>query len=170
MSSSGGWSAEQLDGDRMARWARAGVARLGSVPVTRAERHLSERALRRDAPRRSDLGPFGAIDRRARSARMTGRLVRVNGALGARGASRSRVRGSRRARVGGSEGAKGRRSEIFSVLGSISEDDLGEISESKSSIFGISEIVGNFREGETTLMKISNCVFSRERIRNCLFS
>ena len=32
-----------LDGDRLARWARAGAARLGGVPVTRWERVRSAR-------------------------------------------------------------------------------------------------------------------------------
>ena len=44
--------------------------------------------------RRIRWGPFAPFGRRARVSRMTGRLVRANGALGATGASRSRVRGS----------------------------------------------------------------------------
>ena len=43
---------------------------------------------------RSRFGSFAPFGRRARSARMTERLGWVFGALGARGASRSRVRGS----------------------------------------------------------------------------
>ena len=44
--------------------------------------------------RRSRWGPFGPFGRRARASRVTERLVRAYEALGARGASRSRVRGS----------------------------------------------------------------------------
>ena len=75
----------------MARWARAGVARLVGEPVMRGERHRSERALRRDAPTPDGalLGRlYGAIGRRARSARVTERLVQANGVLGGYGSER----------------------------------------------------------------------------------
>jgi hypothetical protein len=53
----GSGSVESLDGDRLARWARAGAGRLGGVPVTRWGRVRSARVGGREAP----TEPMGAV-------------------------------------------------------------------------------------------------------------
>jgi hypothetical protein len=57
LSGSGGGSVVPLDGDRLARWARAGAERLGSVPVTRWGRVRSARVVGPEAP----TEPLGAV-------------------------------------------------------------------------------------------------------------
>jgi hypothetical protein len=81
---------------------------------------------------------------------VTERLVWANGALGARGANRSRVRGSVGAgaegrRAGGSEGAEG--------------------PEGRSGGGGGRDLGGRSAKVGTRLMKISNCVISRVAIK-----
>ena len=51
LSGSGSGSIVPLDGDRLARWARAGAGRLGGVPVTRWGRVRSARVVGREAPK-----------------------------------------------------------------------------------------------------------------------
>eukprot|EP00966_Prymnesium_polylepis_P007727 177120-Prymnesium_polylepis.1 len=70
LSGSGGGSVVPLDGDRLARWARAGAERLGSVPVTRWGRVRSARVVGPEAPTERVAGtwepfafaPFGRTE------------------------------------------------------------------------------------------------------------
>ena len=78
LSGVGSGSAVSLDGDRWARWARAGARRLVGERVMRWGRDRFLRVVGSEAPTEA-FGAFSAVRPRARSARVTERLGWANG-------------------------------------------------------------------------------------------